>query len=497
MGDIVNGVIRNILWGLAQAFMSLMDMCYSIITAIMSENFLGNEKIWTWYSIMCGAFCATFISFRLLKNYFKVLDNPEENSDLLDPLRIIKRTAVIAVVFMCAPFVLKELSDFVTQLVDKIGVIFGAAANGNPSDVMCVAGGAIDGCGGISDINEMADGVYKYFPSFSDFFIVFLGAIAGGIIMIMISISIGQRFIDMAGKVILAPWVLSSLVEKQSDTFSTWCKLFIADFLAMFMQVALLMVALQIPSLFTFNDNTIASAIFFLGALIGVLMSPSGVARLIGADVGVGQTLQSIGSISVMGHALGAGVGLIGSTISGATAAGVYGMGRLMGGKKYDRSLGFIGNGYSGGGDPPDSGEFGGGGSALPDDGSGSGDNPPAPPSANGGGFDAPAEASSPSIPQANDSGLGSPVPQRSFSNDYTSKGKRTVAAKIRITADGGGRMGRAFNNTLKGTYSWAAQRYKDPKTRNYTSDYVNRNLNSYSAFNNQGDKAYDDFYKS
>ena len=58
--------------------------------------------------------------------------------------------------------------------------------------------------------------------------------------MIIISIQIGSRMLSMIMKLILAPWAFSSLVEDKADIFNSWCKLFLADFMANYLQRMLL-----------------------------------------------------------------------------------------------------------------------------------------------------------------------------------------------------------------------------------------------------------------
>ncbi len=87
---------------------------------------------------------------------------------------------------------------------------------------------------------KLDDGTYKYLNSMTDFLCIIISTVFSSFIMVIISIQIGSRMLSMIMKLILAPWAFSSLVEDKQDIFSSWCKLFLADFMANYLQLMLL-----------------------------------------------------------------------------------------------------------------------------------------------------------------------------------------------------------------------------------------------------------------
>ena len=85
-------------------------------------------------------------------------------------------------------------------------------------------------------------------------------------------------------------------------------------------------------------SNPIAKTVFFIGALMAIMNAPTGIAQLLGGDVGTGTAFQQVQSLMM----LGTGVQLAGSAMSAISAGGFYGAGRWLGG----RSL--IGSGLAG-----------------------------------------------------------------------------------------------------------------------------------------------------
>ena len=78
--------------------------------------------------------------------------------------------------------------------------------------------------------------------------------------------------------------------------------------------------------------SALAKVIFFIGALSAVMNAPTGIAQLLGGDVGVGTAFQQMQSLGMISSAMSG----IGGMAAGAAltmgASAIYGGGRVAGG---------------------------------------------------------------------------------------------------------------------------------------------------------------------
>ena len=148
-------------------------------------------------------------------------------------------------------------------------------------------------------------------------------------------------------KILISPWVFSGMFDPDNNTFSIWWKLCLADFLTNFYQMMLVILVLAVTP--AVPISALAKVIFFIGALSAVMNAPTGIAQLLGGDVGVGTAFQQMQSLGMISSAMSG----IGGMAAGAAltmgAGAIYGGGRLAGGTGLLHSAGEALGGLTGG----------------------------------------------------------------------------------------------------------------------------------------------------
>ena len=150
----------------------------------------------------------------------------------------------IGFVVAMAPFLLRTIGNLTNLLVENIEKIMGSSTTSYSGFFLSSIG--VDPSITYQDIDaaginlKLDDGSYVYLNSMTDFLCIIISTVFSSFIMIIISIQIGSRMLSMIMKLILAPWAFSSLVEDKADIFNSWCKLFLADFMANYLQLMLL-----------------------------------------------------------------------------------------------------------------------------------------------------------------------------------------------------------------------------------------------------------------
>lgn len=335
--SIFENIFRWILWVILKLLLFIIDILYDAIKSIAFFNVLDNNNVWSYFSIFVSAFLVLFIVIRLAKRYLKTLVDDEE-AEHFKPENLILKIAAIGFLILVLPFILKSFGNLLSQLVNKIEVIFGVQTNSFSAILLSSAHDNIDINNiDIIDINEKNGDAYRYLPNLNTFLILFIASVFSGYLMLLIGIQIGGRLLSMVMKLIIAPYSLSSIVDERNDSFPTWWKLFIADFLSTYIQMILLLVGTTLILGFNFasgNEFTsgLAKDIALIGALFGVLNAPNGISQIIGSDIGVSSALQSL-QTTMMGMNIASSAGrLIGGTATYAGAAATYLTGRAVGG---------------------------------------------------------------------------------------------------------------------------------------------------------------------
>ena len=236
-------IFRQLLWWLISAMFFVLDTMFDVCKSLAGYNLMADPKVWSYYEGFTGAFLGFFIVFRLIKRYLRAITE-EEEMNRIDPVGIILKIGAAGFVIALAPFILKTIGLLTKLLVDNIESIMGSGSTSYSGFFLSCIG--VDPSVSFTTIDldgintKLADGTYRYLNSMTDFLCIFISTVFSSFIMVVIAIQIGSRMLSMIMKMILAPWSISSLVEDKPDQFYSWCKLFLADFMANYLQLMLL-----------------------------------------------------------------------------------------------------------------------------------------------------------------------------------------------------------------------------------------------------------------
>jgi len=236
-------IFRQLLWWIVSALFFLLDTMFDVCKSLAGYDLMANGRVWTYYEGFTSAFLGFFIIFRLMKRYLKAITDEEEMKHM-DPIGILLKIASVGFAIALAPFLLRNIGRFTSLLIGSIESVMGSN-NTSYSGFFLSSIGIKEGLT-YSEITKVGinakleDGSYQYLDNMTDFLCIFISCVFSSFIMVIIAIQIGSRYLSMIMKLILAPWSISSLVEERSDSFSAWCKLFLADFMANYLQLLLL-----------------------------------------------------------------------------------------------------------------------------------------------------------------------------------------------------------------------------------------------------------------
>ena len=385
--DLMTSGFRSIIWIFLGLVLKVVDYIYSIILQFFSLNINQFPWIWIFFKIIFAAL-AFFILMRIAVMFFKSAMGDTERIDKLSGGMLFQRVLAILVTLSFVPILMPALNTFVAESAKALPQI-AVTSEVTPSDIIIEAGSAnlkdnklgetdtgiklesgehyIDKIN-VSDegINEKDGGDYKYFKDTSN---LVLSLILGGMclyVFLQVAIQVIQRFVGILLKMVLAPYALSGLVDPDDQAASMWFKLCFSDYLGIYFQMATIWIAMLFATNLPNNFSGLAKGLAFIGALFSIIIAPSGVAQLIGADVGSQSGLQMMQQAQMLMGAVGtglniakagvgiAGVGALAGVGAGKTglATAIYAGGRMMGA----RSLNPTGGGNASGGETPPSG---------------------------------------------------------------------------------------------------------------------------------------------
>ena len=393
--DLMTSGFRSIIWIFVGLVLKVVDYIYSIILQFFSLNINQFPWIWTFFKIIFAAL-AFFVLMRIAIMFFKSAMGDTERIDKLSGGMLFQRVLSILIILSFIPILMPALNTFVAESAKALPQI-AVTSEVAPSDIIIEAGSANlkDNKLGETDtgiklesgehyidkinvsnegINEKDGGDYKYFKDTSN---LVLSLILGGMclyVFLQVAIQVIQRFVGILLKMVLAPYALSGLVDPDDQAASMWFKLCFSDYLGIYFQMATIWIAMLFATNLPNNFSGLAKGLAFIGALFSIIIAPSGVAQLIGADVGSQSGLQMMQQAQMLMGAVGtglniakAGVGIAGvGALAGAEvgktglAAAIYAGGRMMGA----RSLNPTSGGNASGGETPPSGNRTSGGNA-------------------------------------------------------------------------------------------------------------------------------------
>ena len=385
--DLMTSGFRSIIWIFLGLVLKVVDYIYSIILQFFSLNINQFPWIWTFFKIIFAAL-AFFVLMRIAIMFFKSAMGDTERIDKLSGGMLFQRVLAIVITLSFIPILMPALNTFVAESAKALPQI-AVTSEVAPSDIIIEAGSANlkDNKLGETDtgiklesgehyidkinvsnegINEKDGGDYKYFKDTSN---LVLSLILGGMclyVFLQVAIQVIQRFVGILLKMVLAPYALSGLVDPDDQAASMWFKLCFSDYLGIYFQMATIWIAMLFATNLPNNFSGLAKGLAFIGALFSIIIAPSGVAQLIGADVGSQSGLQMMQQAQMLMGAVGtglniakagvgiAGVGALATAGVGKTglATAIYAGGRMMGA----RSLNSTGGGNTSGGETPPSG---------------------------------------------------------------------------------------------------------------------------------------------
>ena len=375
--DLMTSGFRSIIWIFLGLVLKVVDYIYSIILQFFSLNINQFPWIWTFFKIIFAAL-AFFVLMRIAIMFFKSAMGDTERIDKLSGGMLFQRLLAIVITLSFIPILMPALNTFVAESAKALPQI-AVTSEVTPSDIIIEAGSANlkDNKLGETDtgiklesgehyidkinvsnegINEKDGGDYKYFKDTSN---LVLSLILGGMclyVFLQVAIQVIQRFVGILLKMVLAPYALSGLVDPDDQAASMWFKLCFSDYLGIYFQMATIWIAMLFATNLPNNFSGLAKGLAFIGALFSIIIAPSGVAQLIGADVGSQSGLQMMQQAQMLMGAVGTGLNIakagVGIAGVGALATAIYAGGRMMGA----RSLNPTGGGNASGGETPPSG---------------------------------------------------------------------------------------------------------------------------------------------
>lgn len=350
MFDWVTDIVRDILWSVVYAFLTLMDIAYGLIASVLTVDFTGNDIVWTAWAGICvvaGAFIIFRVTSRFIKAYFD--DETEQKTTIHE---VLIRLGIVAIVLACFPFFMESFNGLGQAIVNNTSVITGVANDTVPSTSIVSAYLATESGSNTTytlsqvDISAKLDsGDYKFFSTYSSLFTVGLVAIAASILMIVICLSIAKRAYELVTLLLVSPIPITSMIFKDGDMSGTWIKSVISIYFCNFFQTIILMIVIILSSTSLENYTPWVKIIVLVGGLLFVIGGTESIAKFIGADTSANNTLQQVASLRMAASGLGsaAAAGVIGAaTTTG--AAGIYGVGKALGGASISQmqSLGGI-----------------------------------------------------------------------------------------------------------------------------------------------------------
>lgn len=356
--------IRVIVWALCSAMLYLMDMAYSGIKAVILLDFSGSELLWKIVSAFEGLI-GLAILIRVIVMVLKLYSDDEEMMKFKIP-DFLSRFFLVSVILVLLPFILGFAGKLTTFGVDNIGYFAGSPSSQVPSTTIVSAyTNSTNGTDNVYkltdvDINKRQPGnrnEYIFFPDISQIFIMFIIGTGASAIMVLTTVDVAKRVYELVILVAACPLPLSAFITKSNNSFSEWWKMIVAIYATNYAQVVLVILTMTIMSSQLVQSGGVwVQLSFLIGGLLAALGGIPQVARLLGAETGLSNTLQQVAHLrqATSGAARSAGA-VAGAASAGAmklggnvASKGAYGAGRLMGGvsaNEYNSSSNFSSTG--------------------------------------------------------------------------------------------------------------------------------------------------------
>lgn len=375
---------RSILWVFTSLALGITDYIYKIIMKFFSLNINQFPFIKSFYIIIISA-VGFFMMFRIAAMFVQGIWG-ENKIDKLDGVVLVQRIVAALVILSFIPFAMPRLNEFATESAKIFPKIVSAEDEMLPSTVIIEAGNA-EFIGKISSndkkvtletitdktINVKDRGEFTYFPKTQSIVLVLFLAGICAYTFLNVAIQVIIRMVSLLIKMVLAPYAVSGLVDPDDQGTATWFKLCFSDYLAIFFQMVTMWISLMFATHLPTDWSGFEKGIAFVGAIFAIINAPSGIAQILGADIGAQSAMQSLQSVQMVTGAVGAGfrlakagvgaaagaamfAGKVGSAAKTGAALGIYAAGRKMGARSLN-PMNAAGSGLAGNGDA----SFGGG----------------------------------------------------------------------------------------------------------------------------------------
>ena len=330
------------MWSIAKGVMWLLDSFFDIIDKIWRYKFFDNEyvdKIFGGAIIVACSWLVLKVIIELIMNY--IIKNEERSSPLS-----VYRGIVLAIVMM---FLITPLFQFghniSTALTDSVIQVSGMNSSKNSENSISKAiirsmvyedqmeqddiDDLVENWKSI-DINDTTGGfvgigdVYLYSLNF---FMLVILAIVTVFLLFFVAIQMAKRVMEIALYKIIAPFCCTSLTNKSSKVFETWCKSTMGVFLITVVQFVCIGLLLNMFGT-AFTENGLLTGIFLIiGALLFIISTPTMISSLLGQQSGMMTAFGDIQSLMAVSSGLSQGIcGATGAsfiTIGLSTTSGV------------------------------------------------------------------------------------------------------------------------------------------------------------------------------
>ena len=367
--DIAESIVRWLLWILVHLILKVTDYVYKIISLFFGLQLSDFDWIWDIYWVLVAGL-GIFITARLVMMLVRsMIDTDGVNH--LPGINLITRLMMIGLITTLLPIAMPMMSNAVAAASTAI-----LREEVLPSDIIIDAGLAnLSGDLGqsnsitveegkhavdvitLKNINDKVNDKYVYFENTENLFLSMI--LGGGLIycFVMVAIQIMQRMMGLLMKIVLTPYAVSGLVDPKDNSTSLWFRLCIADFTTAYFQMLLIWIAMLVATRLPDAFGGVTKGIAFIGAIFSVLVAPSGIAQMLGNDVGAqsgmmmmqhAQTMSGVARVAggLLSGGVHFGANLLGSAVGTGTALGIYGIGRKMGARTLN-PMSFV-NGFTG-----------------------------------------------------------------------------------------------------------------------------------------------------
>ncbi len=179
---------------------------------------------------------------------------------------------------------------------------------------------------------------YYFFPSWSSLFLVLITTMIFTVVFIGVIFQLAQRVFSMVLKIFLMPYAVSTMVDPESRTFSTWIKYMMADVMSNWFQLYSIMFLFAFLGNDTLENLLVGSGpvtiqvefakLFLLaGGLMAIYTGPSGIAAILGgSEISAASSLSNTTQMLRMATSMtgmvagGLGLGYLGATAGASTA---------------------------------------------------------------------------------------------------------------------------------------------------------------------------------